>query len=270
MPTISTDALVAQLHRALVDALILSDRHSVHDPVTVAEIYTDLIPYRSVRTLGFAMNADYEHALMHLLAGEGGFAQIEPDEVREQLRDELKSTNPNVGIYRNYAACDVLIALPDGLDLGDEVEPLAASASTVELVAEPVKPVDRVETSQIEAALQAEAELEPDTAIREFTPRAELTPERAPPAFVFAPASPSEDTVAEAEPEAEAELPPAPGAPDLTETHCIECDRELPSDRTARFCPYCGADQSAPKCANCKEELEKGWKFCIACGAAAE
>ena len=39
---------------------------------TVAEIYQDLIPYRSHRALiGVEMNGDYEEALLRMLSGEG-------------------------------------------------------------------------------------------------------------------------------------------------------------------------------------------------------
>ena len=101
---------VERLHQALVDALIQGRPHALDQPVTVAEIYQDLVPYRNVRSdLGFALNADYEHALMHLLAGEEGLARIEPVEAREQLRLELESQNPDVGLFREFAACDVFV-----------------------------------------------------------------------------------------------------------------------------------------------------------------
>jgi len=111
------DNLVARLHRALVDALLQHRPNAADQPVTVAEIYQDLVPYRSVRSsLGFALNADYEHALLQLLAGAEDLARIEPAEVRETLRLELESPNPNVGMFRNYAACDVFITIPEGFE----------------------------------------------------------------------------------------------------------------------------------------------------------
>jgi hypothetical protein len=50
------------------------------------------------------LNADYEHALLRLLAGEGDLARIEPREVRDKLRLELESPNPNVGIFRRLCS----------------------------------------------------------------------------------------------------------------------------------------------------------------------
>ena len=64
------------IHETLADAL--RRRPQAFDaPVTVAEIYQDLVPYRAVRSaLGFDMNADYEHTLLRLLAGEEDLARL--------------------------------------------------------------------------------------------------------------------------------------------------------------------------------------------------
>jgi hypothetical protein len=52
--------------------------------------------------------------------------------------------------------------------------------------------------------------------------------------------------------------------------HCTFCEAQLPMQRQARFCPYCGADQTTRPCRACGEPLESGWVFCIACGASAQ
>lgn len=51
---------------------------------------------------------------------------------------------------------------------------------------------------------------------------------------------------------------------------CRACGAELPRAREVRFCPYCGADQETPRCAACGEELEAEWRYCPACGRAAD
>jgi hypothetical protein len=112
------DGLVERLLAALSDALRRTRKDPFGTPVTVAEIYQDLVPYRSVRTaLGFQMNADYEHTVLRLLAGEGDLARLEPQEAREELRSELDMPNPNVGLFRKFAACDVWVLRYD-LTLG--------------------------------------------------------------------------------------------------------------------------------------------------------
>jgi hypothetical protein len=124
------DGLVERLLAALSDALRRTRKDPFGAPVTVAEIYQDLVPYRSVRTaLGFQMNADYEHTVLRLLAGEGDLARLEPQEAREELRSELDMPNPNVGLFRKFAACDVWVLRYD-LTLGEG--DTAGSASETE------------------------------------------------------------------------------------------------------------------------------------------
>jgi hypothetical protein len=104
--------LVAKLHRTLVDALRRARPDALNRPITVAEIYQDILPYREAReAVGFEINADYEHTLLRLLAGEGDLARIEPREVRDKLRMELESPNPDVGLFRSYAGCDVWVSI---------------------------------------------------------------------------------------------------------------------------------------------------------------
>jgi hypothetical protein len=48
---------------------------------------------------------------------------------------------------------------------------------------------------------------------------------------------------------------------------CQWCRAPLPARENLNFCPYCGSDIQAEPCSACGEELEPGWRFCIACGA---
>jgi hypothetical protein len=121
------DNSVEKLHRALVTAIAQARDGDFNRPVTVSEIYQQLLPYRAARSaVGFEMNADYEYALLRLLAGEGNFARLEPGEVRETLRSELESPNPNVGLFREFANCDVWITAPPKwvFEMVDEPDPV--------------------------------------------------------------------------------------------------------------------------------------------------
>lgn len=112
--TMMQDDDVDRLYGALVDAIEATRPASFAAPVTVAEIYQDLVPYRQVRAaLGFEMNADYEHTLLRLLAGIGELARLEPLEAAAELREELDSPNPNVGLFRKFAGCDVWVSPPE-------------------------------------------------------------------------------------------------------------------------------------------------------------
>jgi hypothetical protein len=119
---------VQWLYERLVRALRQARPDPFGGPVTVAEIYQELVPYRVVRGEGgFAMNADYEHALLRLLSGEGGLLTLEPPSAREIILRELESVNPNVTIYRAYAACDAWVQPFPGDD-DDAHDPALASA----------------------------------------------------------------------------------------------------------------------------------------------
>jgi hypothetical protein len=47
---------------------------------------------------------------------------------------------------------------------------------------------------------------------------------------------------------------------------CPDCGEELPTDRDAVYCPYCGVQLETAPCRNCGESLEPGWRYCLACG----
>jgi Double zinc ribbon/PHF5-like protein len=277
-----TDDQVERLHGRLVDALRRLRPDPFGSPVTVAEIYQDLVPYRSVRTeLGFDMNADYEHTLLRLLAGEEELARLEPTEARDELRAELDSPNPNVGLFRKFAACDVWIARtvetaqpraepeiaagetwdPRGLaweEDGTDAPTPAAAGETGQAPPEPVPapPPPPPEAGWTEE--RAETELLLEEAVDEPdapAPAEAITPpevERVPMA-----STPPSDRAAPAQ-----ATPDAGGA-------CPYCDASLPSHRAVRFCPFCGADQTTSPCVACGEPIEAAWKFCVACGAEA-
>src|SRR5687768_829299 len=197
---------VARLHRALVDSLMLNRPDALSQPVTVAEIYQDLIPYRSVKApLGFALNADYEHTLLQLLAGEHGFVRIEPTEVREALTRELKSPNPDVGLFRDYASCDVFVTLPeDSNGTRSAPEPERAAPRSPE-------PAPRVASESWEAAVNGTPRIDATEAVKSFAKRESPAPvERA-------------------------EAPAASAMP-----ACASCTKPLPAGKNAHFCPFCG------------------------------
>jgi hypothetical protein len=94
--------LVDRLHARLTDALRSEPDLS---GLTIGDVYQRLIPYRSVRSeLGILELAEYEHALLKLLAGERGYLTLEGDHALAELQAELESANPILGLYRDYSA----------------------------------------------------------------------------------------------------------------------------------------------------------------------
>ena len=80
----------------------------LHSRFTVAEIYQNLIPWRSHRhAMDIATSAEYEQALLRLLAGEGDYLALESQAAREEIQAELEARFPNTGLYRDFAAVGV-------------------------------------------------------------------------------------------------------------------------------------------------------------------
>jgi hypothetical protein len=79
-------------------------------PFPAAEIYERLVPYRSNRSrLNVATHQDYEMAVLRLLAGERGYVQLEPDTVREAMRSEAQSINPDPAYFRSFPDAQVMV-----------------------------------------------------------------------------------------------------------------------------------------------------------------
>ena len=103
-----TKSVLARFHSALLEEILARRPEYLHAPFTVAEIYQNLVPYGTHRDrIGVEMNGDYEDALLRLLAGEGGYVFLESAPALRALREEMASSNPNTGLYREYAAVDV-------------------------------------------------------------------------------------------------------------------------------------------------------------------
>jgi hypothetical protein len=123
-----TASILARFHGTLVEEIVHRHPDYLNTPFTVAEIYQNLVPYRTHRDrLGIEMNGDYEHALLRLLAGEGDYLVIESEPALRALREEMKASNPNTGIYREFAAVDVRLnparLSPGGPTVGAPPEP---------------------------------------------------------------------------------------------------------------------------------------------------
>lgn len=229
--------VVARLYDELIEALREKEEgaSSGHWRVTVAEIYQDLVPYRRARmSLGVEMNADYEHALLRLLAGEGDRVRLEPAEARGELESTLQTSNPDVTLYRKFAACDVQISAPDSLEgatvVGDTDQAGAGAAADPGPASEPADGPDR---SELRIGPPPGRETEPSS-------------------------------VAQSGDRPRAVQEPGTGRFGVTAT-CPDCERGLPTGRTVLFCPFCGSEQPRA-CAECGTSLEPEWSFCVACG----
>jgi hypothetical protein len=136
-------------------------------PFEVAELM-ELVPYRAVRAEGaLETNDDYAHALTRLLAGEGGYVFAD-DLLQDDLRAELKSSNPDLAAYRAYLTARVTISQEHARRFGESMPPAAAPAP----VASPVA------GTPLSEAVTAPKPVRPSSAAapRPLDPAAETTP----------------------------------------------------------------------------------------------
>lgn len=231
----STDEL-DRLFRQLVRNLAELDPARVHGPVDVAELYQRLIPYRTHRTsLGLDTHEDYEMAVLRLLAGERGYALVEPAEAREALARELAAVNPDTGFFKQYGSAKVTFdpghvrAALGGLPVADE--DVAAPEAAPAPEAEPTLELEGEAVRESSGADAAESEPPPD-------------------GVPFALEEDSAPSV----------------SPRIATAPCSFCGGELPMGRAVIFCPHCGQNVGVVHCPACGTELDFGWRYCITCG----
>lgn len=228
---------VDRFFRQLVGALAAAGPGRLREPVTVTEISTTVLPYRSHRrALELDSSEDYELALLRLCAGEGGLAHTEPPEALALFQAELATPHPDLSVLVRGAGAALILSprrvaelLQAGpADVHREYAPPAPSAAPG-----PPTPIRSVEIVDSDDAL-------PLDDIR--------LPAPPPPP----PARSEEDESTE----------------DAGTEHCSFCGGALPSGRIVNFCPHCGQSQSVTHCPECRSEVELGWRHCITCGFA--
>ncbi len=97
-----------RLFERLVQVLAREARLAV--PFPAGEVFERLVPYRSNRSqLKVASHQDYEMTVLRLLAGERGYARLEPDDVREAMQREIAAVNPDTAFFRNFPDARVMI-----------------------------------------------------------------------------------------------------------------------------------------------------------------
>ncbi len=236
---------VERFFRRLVEVLSKSDAKRLQSPIQVSELYKTILPYRRHRSaLGFDTNEDYEMAILRFLAGEGGFASIDPPEVQEALVEEARAVNPSPAAFREFAAAKVFLnsgAVRTVIEANEAYAPPPEPEE--DSVALPFE-VDEELTEEPDAIEEPTAEDEQDAKIDGYLTSEdenELAEREETPAIVSASAS-------------------------FSGPSCHYCGGDVPQDREVHFCPYCGRDLTAILCPSCGTELELDWRFCIACG----
>jgi len=229
-PESSADPLDLMFRR-LVENLSALDPAALHRPIAVADIHQRLVPYRTHRALlGLDSGEDYEMTVLRLLAGEGGYAMLFPEDVREAVVREVVSPNPDTGMFRNFPDATVML-VPE--KIGDR-QPATA---------------DRQSHQEPAAEVEPEAESFPGTEEPASGDAADDLP------FVLD--EPVDEPIA---PE------PRPREVSAASAACQYCGGNLPVGRTVLFCPHCGQNVGVVHCPTCDSELDVGWQYCITCG----
>ena len=295
-----TSEILSRFHQVLLREISESRPEYLTQPFTVAEIYQNLVPYRSHRDLiGVEMNGDYEDALLRLLAGEGDYLLLDSEVARREIREELEGPNPNTGLFRDFAAADVRLNPDHILTEAGEARgesPYEAfeeedAASPDETGAEGQEAVDIAELMPDEDETDETDEKDDgdagesgddgvighiqlaDDGVPVPVPDTDLEHEdaRSDDPLDISSLEDTQDPVA-VEPEEPDELD-EPGedadpvaAADDGPAACHWCRQILPDRNALNFCPFCGSDPRLFPCPKCGEELEPQWQFCVSCG----
>lgn len=218
-----------RLFERLVRVLAADAPGKLAVPFPAAEVYERLVPYRSNRSsLRVATHQDYEMAVLRLLAGERGYASLEPREVQEALAREAAAANPDTGLFRQFP--DVMLTLN-------------------RLAAERALRGDRAYAPAPPAPLGA-------TEQEDEEEEEEEKEEREEPAAEAAPAAARAESPFELDEEVSSRQCPYCGEtlPAARKVNfCPQCGQ--PPSGELR-CPACGS------------EVDVGWSYCISCGRA--
>ncbi len=230
---------------ALVQRITATRPEYLTAPFTIAEIYQDLVPYRSHRDLiGVEMNGDYEDALFRLLSGEGDYLVLDSEVARREIQAELARPNPNTALFHDFAAVDVRLhpsRVPTGAGTGSTVQ---AEVTEPETAPETADETDLVGPSRSEPGSFS------DDGVVGHIKTASDPPLESIGVGAAAPEDPDSTS-----PE-----------PDDVMTVCHWCREDLPARESIHFCPFCGSDLRPSPCRECGEAMEARWQFCPSCG----
>jgi hypothetical protein len=119
------------MFRVLVRTLRASNPALLSSPFSVGEIHQQILPYRHFRReLGLETNQEYELTLMRLLAGAGGYLDVD-ERLRDGLSAELAGSSPEPSRVRDFADAQVSIK-PAALEaLSEEKRTPVASLESI-------------------------------------------------------------------------------------------------------------------------------------------
>ncbi len=198
-------------------------------PIDLGELMDTFVPYKAARRDGMIeTNDDYLHTVMRLVAGEREFVFAD-DLMQDDLRNELATSNPDLGLLRTYLNATVRLS-------GTAVERVLGGDTKIDL--------------------------------RPSTPIASSVVLEEPVARISEPvAAPVPDPLADTPAVPAPSTPHATHATHAHD--CPYCAQVLPTGRGVQYCPNCGINLKTRRCPGCSTEIESAWKFCVTCGRSA-
>jgi hypothetical protein len=114
-----------RMYRHLVRTIRSRFPQYLGQPFDVGELYQTILPYRHYRReLGLETNDDYEMTLTELLSGARDYLIVD-DHMRDVLKKELGSTNPDPAAFKQFATLRVALspAALRSLEAGPAMDP---------------------------------------------------------------------------------------------------------------------------------------------------
>lgn len=247
---------IDRMYRHLVRTIRSRFPQYLVQPFEVAELHQTILPYRHHRReLGLETNEDYEVTLTELLSGARDYLIVD-ERMRDVLRTELASANPDPAAFKQFATSTVALspAALRSLEAGpsDALSPprtaAAGSASTAGTA--PTAVIPRTDIPHNPSAPSAVSR-KPATSAHATAP-AKMVPSGSTPTVV--------------RPSGASSIPGTGSVVPREGDRCRSCDEPLPPDRAITFCPHCGQNVTTVNCPACGSELEVGWNFCPTCG----
>lgn len=218
---------------ALLARRIEEEGMSPEVSISVAELHRRLLPYPLCRSrAGIATKAEYDLKLLRLLADDASLHVAEPG-LRTAVRAELALPEPGLALLQRFAASEVRLRSGGAMVADPGAEDEAGP------------PLISLETGRSRGALV------PGLDDIMFVPGPAQAPSSG------APLPEESDPTAAG---------PTDARTDAGRSVCRRCRGSLPDRDSVNFCPHCGADQSRWPCPACDAEVERGWRYCAACG----
>ena len=116
------DAL-ERMFQVLVRTLRAKQPASLTAPISVGELYQQILPFRHYRRdLHLETNQEYELLLMELLSGARGYLDVD-DRLRDELTKELQAKTPETSRVRDFADSQVSVNAAAQKQVPDVAEP---------------------------------------------------------------------------------------------------------------------------------------------------